>query len=104
MLRRFIVAGLLLLPSLAIFGQRKAIDSLQQVLAVSTDKEQRIDLFIALSNAIYDYDSERGFQNASYAYDLATELKDLPRARRAITLKGYYYFVKGDYRTALDLY
>jgi signal transduction histidine kinase len=104
MLRRFVVAGLVLLPSLAVFGQRKAIDSLQQVLALSSDKEQRIDLFIALSNATYDYDSERGFQNASYAYDLATELKDQTRVRRAVTLKGYYYFVKGDYRKALELY
>jgi signal transduction histidine kinase len=104
MLRQLVVLGLLIFPSLAAFSQRKAIDSLQQALAVSTDKEQRIDLFIALSNAIYDYNSERGFQNATYALDLATELKDLTRTRRAITLKGYYYYVKGDYRTALELY
>lgn len=104
MLRRVPVLVLLHLLSLTVFGQRQAIDSLQQALAISSDKEQRIDLFIALSNAIYDYDSERGFQNASYAHDLANELKDLPRIRRAVTLKGYYYYVKGDYRTALELY
>jgi signal transduction histidine kinase len=104
MSRQFVVVSLLLLQSLAVSGQRKAIDSLQQALTTTSDKEQRVDLYIAISAAIYDYDSERGFENASYAYSLADELKDVRRKRKALTLKGYYYFVKGKYSMGLKLY
>ena len=84
-------------------GQQRQIDSLATALLAS-EGATRIDILSDLAHYYYDYDSERGFEYASQAYDLAIESKDKGRMRRALTLKGYYYFVKGKFSTALDLY
>jgi signal transduction histidine kinase len=84
-------------------GQQRQIDSLKTALNDS-EGVKRIDVLSDLAHFYYDYDSERGFDYASQAYELAVEAKDKSRMRRALTLKGYYYFVKGKFSTALDLY
>ena len=70
-------------------GQQRHIDSLIRVLQ-NAEGVQRIDVLNGLAHSYYDYDSERGFEYASQAYDLALEAKDKPRMRRSLTLKGYY--------------
>ncbi|HEY0740198.1 MAG TPA: tetratricopeptide repeat protein [Chryseosolibacter sp.] len=85
-------------------GQQRQIDSLTSALKNSPSGLERIDVLNNLAHAYYDYDSERGFEYASQAYDLALETNDNPRMRRSLTLKGYYYYVKGRYSQALQIY
>ena len=96
----FLMSFLLALP---LMGQRKTIDSLSRVLP-SVQGTKRVDVLNDLSSAHYDYDSERGLEFARQARSLASELNYAPGLRQAITYEGFYYFSKGDFTRALELY
>jgi signal transduction histidine kinase/tetratricopeptide (TPR) repeat protein len=104
MLRLAAVAIVLVLSFTFVEGQQRQIDSLTTSLKNSSEELQRIDILNELAHSYYDYNSERGFEYASQAYQLAIEANDKPRIRRSLTLKGYYYYVKGNFAKALELY
>ncbi|HEY0654560.1 MAG TPA: tetratricopeptide repeat protein [Chryseosolibacter sp.] len=102
--RLVVVIGVLLCSFLNVQGQQREIDSLLRALDKSPTGTERIDILIGLAHSFYDYNSEQGFEYASQAYQLAVEAKDNVRIRRALTFKGYYYYVKGNYTKALEIY
>ncbi len=101
---RLLAAFILCISFLAASAQQRQIDSLSARLENTSNTKDRIDLLNDLAHAYYDYDSERGFEYASQAYDLATEARDNARRRRSLTLKGYYYYAKGNFSKALETY
>jgi signal transduction histidine kinase len=104
MLRHVVLIGVLLCSFFNGEGQQRQIDSLTRVLDQSPSGITRIDVLINLAHSFYDYNSERGFDFASQAYQLAVEAKDNVRIRRSLTLKGYYYYVKGNFAKAIEFY
>lgn len=85
-------------------GQQRSIDSLTNALTASGDNQRRVDILNELAFSFYDQNSEKGFEFASQAYDLANEIKYLKGVRRALTLKGFYFYVTGNYSRALQFY
>lgn len=98
------IAIVLVLSFTSVEGQQREIDSLTKALENSSERLERIDILNELSHAYYDFNSERGFEYASQAYELATEANDKARIRRSLTLKGFYYYVKGNFSKALEFY
>jgi signal transduction histidine kinase len=104
MLRLVVVIGVLLFSFGNAEGQQRQIDSLTRALDQAPTGTHRIDILISLAHSFYDYDSERGFEFASQAYQLSLEANDNVRLRRSLTLKGYYYYIKGNFKKAFELY
>jgi signal transduction histidine kinase len=104
MLRLAVVIGVLLFSYYSVAGQQREIDSLTRALDKSPTGAERIDILINLAHSFYDYNSERGFEFANQAHELAVEAKDNLRIRRTLTLQGYYYYVKGKFDKAFELY
>src|SRR5688572_6132104 len=85
-------------------GQDRIIDSLTNALNGSGDNTQRVDILNELAFSFYDHNSEKAFEYASKAYDLANEIKYLKGIRKALSLKGFYFYVTGNYSRALEFY
>lgn len=102
--RLFVVVVFLSLQSVTVFGQQKRIDSLTSVLETVVDPIQKIEVLNGLSSAYFDYDARKGFEYASQAYDLSRDQKYSGGIRRSLTLKGFYFFITGDFPKALSLY
>src|SRR5687767_2446171 len=95
MLRLFSVLIFLSFQAFQASGQQQSIDSLSNALRNSSDKTQKTDILNELAFSYFDYNSEKGLEYASQAYDLASEIKYLKGLRRALTLKGFYFYATG---------
>ncbi len=104
MQRRFLLFGVLAFSALQLFAQQREIDSLKIALDKTNDLSTKVDVLCDLSSAYFDYDSDKAYEYASSAFDLSNELNDPQRMRRSLTLKGYFYYVKGSYTEALGYF
>ena len=104
MRRSFYVLIIVIIQAFPAIGQQAIFDSLRNVLKATRDKVQQVNILNDLSYLYYDYESARSYEYASQAYDLAREIKHLAGMRRSLTLKGYYFYTKGDYSQALKFY
>jgi len=104
MQRLFAVLIIIYTQAFVVFGQKDPIDSLTKALEATNDGQQQADILIELSISCYDLDLKKGFDYASKAYALASDLKYAKGMRRALTLQGFYYYGAGDYAQALQFY
>lgn len=103
---RLLVVFLIILfcQTLPVSGQTPYADSLLRVLERTRQFTERVDLLNEIASAYYDYDVANGYDYASRAYDLARANQYLRGMRQSLTLKGYYYYERGEYPKALNLY
>jgi signal transduction histidine kinase len=104
MRRLLLILALQAVQAAPVFGQQKIMDSLSIVLNETKDPRQRVDILNQLSVSCFDHDAEKGYDYASQAFQGAKSLNYFRGVRFATTLKGYYFFSKGDYKRALTLY
>jgi signal transduction histidine kinase/uncharacterized protein HemY len=104
MVRLFSVAVLCLLEAFQVFGQQRIADSLTHVLPSTSDRQKKVDLLNEIASAYFDYNNEEALTYSLQANALAQEIGYSTGLRQALTLQGYYYFAKGDYRKALEYF
>jgi signal transduction histidine kinase len=104
MRRLFLILVLQAVQALPVFGQQKIIDSLSLVLNKTKDPQQHVDILNQLSLSCFDHDTEKGYDYAMQAFEEAKSLNYFRGKRLATTLKGFYFFYKGDFTKALTFY
>ena len=91
------------LPNLSL-SQEAHADTLARQIENVSDPVRRIDLLNQLAYDLFDKDAVAAYRYANQASMLAKENKYLKGERMALTLKGFYFFIKGEFRNALSLY
>lgn len=119
-LKIFIFAGVSQLPKIWILGialvlhaflnlqplqgqNLELVDSLEMVLELSSDKDNRIGLLNSLTNALITRKPEEALEYAEKACHLAEETGDDQGYLTALVNKGMIYWSQGDYQTAMDI-
>lgn len=102
--RIFFILGLYFCFSSVSFAQGTRIDSLLNLFEETESQEQKVDLLNQISSDYYDYFPDLGFDYASRASTLASKIKYQKGLSLALSLKGFYFFQSGDYKSALEYY
>ncbi len=92
------------LPDLTLAAQEGRTDTPALQSETTDDPIRKVDELNRLAYTLFDEDAVRAYQYADQAIMLAREHKYLKGERLALTLKGYYFFVKGEFRNALSYY
>lgn len=103
-MQRLLFLILVLMLSHQISGQETRLDSLVSRLSTEHVPNERVDLLNELAASHYNYDLARGLDYANQALALASTSRYSRGHSLALTLKGYYYFLSGDYKSAAKFY
>jgi signal transduction histidine kinase len=85
-------------------GQNPAVDSLTHLLENTTDAHKKVDLMNDIAQAYFHMSLEKGYEFSVKALELSTTEHYSEGKRKALTLKGYYFFSIGNYTEALKFY
>jgi signal transduction histidine kinase/tetratricopeptide (TPR) repeat protein len=105
MLRLFVVLALLGggLQGSFLGAQHAISDSLLLEFRKTKDPRQQVDLLNQLSFSLFHHDLTQAYEYADQAVKIAKDNGYLKGNRLAETLRGYYFFEKGDFRHALEV-
>lgn len=87
-----------------VFAQGTRTDLLVSELDKTEDPKKKVDALNELAQHVFNNDPSRAYDFADQAFVLAEKNKYGAGARRALTLRGHYFFVRGDRDQALQLY
>jgi signal transduction histidine kinase len=80
------------------------MDSLSKALDAARDQKARADILNELSFRTNNADPDKSFDYATRAYDEASDGDYARGMQGALSLQGYYFYQKGDYKKALEYY
>lgn len=99
-----ILVGVILAAAPMLCAQNARIDSLNALLAKTTNNPRKIELLNQLVSETWDYSFDKALAIAQQAYDLAELTKDVRGLAYSGTSVGMYYYFKSDYATAKRYY
>ncbi len=87
-----------------VYAHDTRTDSLMSELDRTNDPKKKVDVLNELAHREFSNDPSRAYDFADKAFVLAEKNKYAAGTRRSLTLRGYYFFRRGDHDQALQLY
>lgn len=103
MLNKIFFTSLFLINTI-IFASNSTVDSLINRIFQTPNDTNLVNLYLEISSKLYRSNSDTAFYYDNLALDLAIEIKDTTKQLYAYSNIGNYYFYKGEYDKALEIY